>query len=363
MASIMLCKILPFRNPSFSALMKRNKKTTSLNNRTSAANFGIDIDCILSTPFLATADNSDYENSEKCSSYKFPSVTKILEESRSEDGRQILIKWKQAMIEQLGTEIFEKMTADRFKLGHSLHEAFTMQYLTLNTPPDEVILPDNAKPYWNSMRPLLEDFDNLISKEMWVNHRKLCFKGQLDAVAHYKKKLTLIELKTSDKLKLRLENTYDTPLQLAAYAGALNSMNLDYKVTHAVIVVCYKDNQASVFELGPRYLEYYWKEWLQQLFYSAKWISLKKKNLNRSQKKSSLHPEMNEKISSLTNIGFMSRTSSFNNTALINFYNLVWNSSCRCESDQCRRVGGFRVQRGVQRGNWDWCFLCSYVIG
>ncbi|KAL1237157.1 tRNA uridine(34) hydroxylase [Trichinella pseudospiralis] len=40
----------------------------------------------------------------------------------------------------------------------------------------------------------------------------------------------------------------------------------------------------------------------------------------------------------------------------------MWNSSCRCESDQCRRVGGFRVQRGVQRGNWDWCFLCSYVI-
>ncbi|KRX18971.1 hypothetical protein T07_1262 [Trichinella nelsoni] len=40
-----------------------------------------------------------------------------------------------------------------------------------------------------------------------------------------------------------------------------------------------------------------------------------------------------------------------------------WNSSCRCESDRCCRVGGFRVQRGVQRGNWDWCFLRSYVIG
>ncbi|KRX40134.1 hypothetical protein T05_7202 [Trichinella murrelli] len=40
-----------------------------------------------------------------------------------------------------------------------------------------------------------------------------------------------------------------------------------------------------------------------------------------------------------------------------------WSSSCRCESDRCCRVGGFRVQRGVQRGNWDWCFLRSYVIG
>ncbi|KRY28987.1 conserved hypothetical protein [Trichinella spiralis] len=261
--------------------VKRNKKTISLNNRTSAANFGINIDSILSTPFLATADNSDYENAGK----------HILEESRSEDGQQILIKWKQAMIEQVGTEIFEKMTADRFKLGHALHEAFSMQYLKLNTPPDEVILPENAKPYWNSMRPLLEDFDSLISKEMWVKHRKLCYKGQLDAIAHYKKKLTLIELKTSDKVKLRLENTYDTPLQLAAYAGALNSMNLDYKVTHAVIVVCYKDNQASVFELGPHYLEYYWKEWLQRLHHAVyKWTSLKKKNLNKSQKKSSRHP-------------------------------------------------------------------------
>ncbi|KAL1230366.1 3',5'-cyclic-nucleotide phosphodiesterase [Trichinella spiralis] len=43
--------------------------------------------------------------------------------------------------------------------------------------------------------------------------------------------------------------------------------------------------------------------------------------------------------------------------------NIKWNSSCRCESDRCCRVGGFRVQRGVQRGNWDWCFLRSYVIG
>ncbi|KRX40133.1 Mitochondrial genome maintenance exonuclease 1 [Trichinella murrelli] len=326
MVSIMLCKILPFRNLSFSALsyknvrslssnryengkatnnnrhiileVKRNKKTISLNNRTSAANFGINIDSIF---------------------YKFPSVTKILEESRSEDGQQILIKWKQAMIEQVGTEIFEKMTADRFKLGHALHEAFSMQYLKLNTPPDEVILPENAKPYWNSMRPLLEDFDSLISKEMWVKHRKLCYKGQLDAIAHYKKKLTLIELKTSDKLKLRLENTYDTPLQLAAYAGALNSMNLDYKVTHAVIVVCYKDNEASVFELGPHYLEYYWKEWLQRLHHAFyKWASLKKKNLNKSQKKSSRHPWMN-KISSSTSVGCMSRISSFSKTTSINF--------------------------------------------
>ncbi|KRX18968.1 Mitochondrial genome maintenance exonuclease 1 [Trichinella nelsoni] len=320
MVSIMLCKILPFRNASFSALsyknvrslssnryengkatnnnrhiileVKRNKKTISLNNRTSAANFGINIDSILKL--------FDDEDTRRKSIRRWTTDTHQMEASNDR--------------------------ANRFKLGHALHEAFSMQYLKLNTPPDEVILPENAKPYWNSMRPLLEDFDSLISKEMWVKHRKLCYKGQLDAIAHYKKKLTLIELKTSDKLKLRLENTYDTPLQLAAYAGALNSMNLDYKVTHAVIVVCYKDNQASVFELGPHYLEYYWKEWLQLLaeydnycisnqnkgtvflnFISElyckntksfnvklnavyKWASLKKKNLNKSQKKSSRHP-------------------------------------------------------------------------
>ncbi|KFD59109.1 hypothetical protein M513_00272 [Trichuris suis] len=186
--------------------------------------------------------------------FRFPSVTKILDSTRTAQSREALASWRNNMIDKHGKESFDKLVSDRLKLGHALHEALTMQYLTLKTPADEVQLSKSAEPYWNSLKPLLPSIEELISREAWVNHSRLCYKGRIDALLKYKNRVVLLELKTSDRLKVNLDSMYDSPLQLVAYAGALNSMP-DYpkaRITNAIIIVCYKDSEATVFELDVR---------------------------------------------------------------------------------------------------------------
>ncbi|KHJ46067.1 hypothetical protein D918_03730 [Trichuris suis] len=215
-----------------------------------------DLASIETVPFTlnCAAKHSERKDQEADVKFRFPSVTKILDSTRTAQSREALASWRNNMIDKHGKESFDKLVSDRLKLGHALHEALTMQYLTLKTPADEVQLSKSAEPYWNSLKPLLPSIEELISREAWVNHSRLCYKGRIDALLKYKNRVVLLELKTSDRLKVNLDSMYDSPLQLVAYAGALNSMP-DYpkaRITNAIIIVCYKDSEATVFELDVR---------------------------------------------------------------------------------------------------------------
>lgn len=52
----------------------------------------------------------------------------------------------------------------------------------------------------------------------------------------YRDKLVLIDWKTSEKPKPFLSNTYDTPIQIAAYVGALNA-DPQYNMKVAAIIM------------------------------------------------------------------------------------------------------------------------------
>lgn len=112
----------------------------------------------------------------------------------------------------------------------------------------------------------------------------------------YRGVLCVIDWKTSEKPKPILSNTYDNPIQVAAYAGALNSdVNYKYQVScltccwfwmlfawfsftsqHApflplqvengLIVVAYKDGSpAHAHQLSSELMLEYWKTWLVRL--------------------------------------------------------------------------------------------------
>uniref|UniRef100_A0A183J040 Mitochondrial genome maintenance exonuclease 1 n=1 Tax=Soboliphyme baturini TaxID=241478 RepID=A0A183J040_9BILA len=161
----------------------------------------------------------------------FPSVSRILEKTKSPNLTVMLDKWKSKMTAKHGSVKFEKMQKERLNIGEELHEAFTLQYLKQKTPCEKIKLPTAVKPFFTSLQPVLSEFHDLVARETWIHHSTLCYKGQLDAIVMYRDRPTLLELKTSDKLKSTLQSTYDTPLQCVAYVGAWNAASPDKQVS------------------------------------------------------------------------------------------------------------------------------------
>lgn len=79
--------------------------------------------------------------------------------------------------------------------------------------------------------------------------------------------MTAFEWKTSEKTKPRLTSTYDAPVQLCAYLGALNAdPRYDLTVKNGYVIVAYTNgNAANVFNLTESDLRKYWLIWLQRL--------------------------------------------------------------------------------------------------
>ncbi|GCC26679.1 hypothetical protein chiPu_0005097 [Chiloscyllium punctatum] len=73
--------------------------------------------------------------------------------------------------------------------------------------------------------------------------------------------------KTSEKPKPYFRNTFDNPLQVAAYAGALNhDDNYNFQVERGLIVVAYKDGSPAHAHFMDRELFLTcWKKWLLRL--------------------------------------------------------------------------------------------------
>lgn len=84
---------------------------------------------------------------------------------------------------------------------------------------------------------------------------------------HFRNELCAFEWKTSEKAKPRLTSTYDAPVQLCAYLGALNvDPRYDLTVKNGRVVVAYKNGApANVFDLSDADLRKYWSIWLQRL--------------------------------------------------------------------------------------------------
>uniref|UniRef100_A0A7N8Y8D0 Mitochondrial genome maintenance exonuclease 1 n=1 Tax=Mastacembelus armatus TaxID=205130 RepID=A0A7N8Y8D0_9TELE len=127
--------------------------------------------------------------------------------------------------------------------------------------------PSEVLGYMESISHILEDISAVRAIESTVQHDTLNYLGIVDCVARYRGVLCIIDWKTSDKPKPFLSNTYDNPIQVAAYAGALNSdENYKYQVENGLIVVAYKDGTpAHAHQLSSELMLEYWKTWLLRL--------------------------------------------------------------------------------------------------
>ncbi|EPY90214.1 hypothetical protein CB1_000023002 [Camelus ferus] len=109
--------------------------------------------------------------------------------------------------------------------------------------------------YIQSVQHVLKDVSGVRALESAVQHEAL------------KGKLCVIDWKTSEKPKPFIRNTFDNPLQVVAYVGAINhDANYSFQVRCGLIVVAYKDGSpAHPHFMDAELCSQYWAKWLLRL--------------------------------------------------------------------------------------------------
>ncbi|KAM9804228.1 mitochondrial genome maintenance exonuclease 1 [Neosynchiropus ocellatus] len=203
-----------------------------------------------------------------------PSVTRILQQTLSAEQIFYLERWKKNMIAELGEIGFKEYGQNLFRQGKLFHSAVekilvsgAAQRDTDSPREDSPAFPPEIEGYMRSISQILKDVSAPSAIESAVQHDTLNYRGIVDCVARYRGVLCVIDWKTSEKPKPFLSNTYDNPIQVAAYAGALNSdKNYNYQVENGLIVIAYKDGSpAHAHELNQETMLDHWRKWLLRL--------------------------------------------------------------------------------------------------
>ncbi|KFP75687.1 Mitochondrial genome maintenance exonuclease 1, partial [Acanthisitta chloris] len=198
---------------------------------------------------------------------KMPSVTRVLQQTLSPQQVFYLERWKQKMILELGKDGFEEYTKNLFLQGELFHSALESIFLSEEMAAKEQSEDDSLSGYLTSVEHVLKDISEVKALESGVHHKTLQYLGLVDCVAKYRGRLCVIDWKTSEKPKPFLRDTYDNPLQVAAYIGAINDdANYDFQVSCGLIVVAYKNGSpAHSHFMDPDLCSQYWNKWLLRL--------------------------------------------------------------------------------------------------
>ncbi|KAI3379017.1 hypothetical protein SNEBB_007513 [Seison nebaliae] len=254
-----------------------------------------------------------------------PSVTEILKMTTPKKNEEILKKWKEKKIRELGSmDEFERMSKHTLSNGKELHYMITrfFAHRRLMGKSEKNVkklfndcllqLNINNRLAWNSLRSLLlsgsyndrRDADYLVSpytigestfSEIQIQHPFLGYRCVIDHLSRVNDKLSIIDWKRSDRLKYSYGDAYDYPLQLAAYGGALKHSLLCYEneenrnqsrfydslsidmlkgsddsitfksVNNCYLIYAYNlENEATVLHMNPQLLTYYWQLFLRR---------------------------------------------------------------------------------------------------
>ena len=197
--------------------------------------------------------------------YRTPSVSTILNRTATPESQFFLKRWIKGKTEELGAKGFaayQQMTLDK---GSTLHSCI-QGYLS-GVPETHLNFIPEIEGHWKSIEHLWKDISEVQSMESPVKHPNLEYHGVFDCVASYKGIQCAIDWKTSANPKPSLRDTYDNPLQLAAYVGAMNfDENYRLQVDNAMLVVAYEDGSpAHVHFLSRKLCEDYWQLWKKRL--------------------------------------------------------------------------------------------------
>ena len=183
---------------------------------------------------------------------KVPSVTTILDRTKSEESRQALQKWRDA----IGHDRAQAITTEAANRGTRMHSYLESFILNDDLKP----LPDNpfAQPSWFMAAEVilkgLGNVDEFWGTEVPVYYSGL-YAGTTDCVGVWKGRPAIMDFKQSNKVKKR-EYIDDYFVQLAAYAQAHNATH-GTEINSGVILMAVQPKlQPDQTYSTPEYLEF-----------------------------------------------------------------------------------------------------------
>ena len=191
-----------------------------------------------------------------------PSVTTVLEKTASQEDQERLRKWRHKLNQIHGTDSAAILGTEAKSRGTRLHEAIAHHLAGETLELDEEIAP-----YWEQAKPIVKALTNPRHCEQRVYHPEYRYAGTLDLVADWQGRPTVIDWKTSYRMK-RLAWLKDYQLQTAAYARAYQWMY--QSPIEQTLVVILTPEQSQLFAFEAEEIEQHWQQWQDRLsqFYS-----------------------------------------------------------------------------------------------
>ena len=197
---------------------------------------------------------------------KLPSVTSILDATRSEEDKAALANWR----ERTGQKEAEAITKAASSRGSQMHN-YLESYLLGR---ENLSFFEDNKQYKLMAKEIIEKGLKNRLDEIWGVECTLYYPdkyaGTADCVGVYDGKETIIDFKQSNKPK-KDEWIEDYYLQCAAYALAHNKV-YGSKISQAIILLCTKDNIFQKFLIDDQRLKDYQNKFLEKVeqFYAQR---------------------------------------------------------------------------------------------
>jgi len=163
----------------------------------------------------------------------YPSVTTVLGIRKTEQ----LKEWR----EKIGEDVAKWEMGRAARRGKSFH-TLVEQYLKGETPSIRDVLPLGL---FKLLKPYIDQIDNIHLLEAIMYSKKLTIAGQVDCVAEYNGKLSVIDFKTANKERQEswIENYF---LQTTAYAHMYEE-TFGKPIEQIVILIASEDGTTQAF--------------------------------------------------------------------------------------------------------------------
>ena len=162
----------------------------------------------------------------------YPSVTTVTGLLK----KKAIIEWR----ERVGAAEANKISNKAAARGTRIHRLCEKYLLNEQVDPGYF-----DKAMWDSIKNRLDGINNIYALEQQLYSDYLQIAGTVDCIAEYEGKLSVIDFKTSKRLKSR-DDIHDYFMQCSAYAVAFEEM-LKLPINKLVIIMAVEDEDPQIF--------------------------------------------------------------------------------------------------------------------